>query len=774
METQTFIIIVGFAILFVCCIYFFRSLHKTLFVFPRERQVIADELEVEEALCLNNIKTQIANASNSLQSISNPLWKKVQQNLIDNHARSILEEHYLNVRNKLLEREDFGEKYVQLNYESNEEKLSTLFEQRPFVKFDLEPEFSKVIMDAYAKFSSDWFKMVNQSEVIMRYGIEIPFPSFSFGCVLVGNIPIPSFFNNDGDIIYFFPAFVIVLKRDFSTDFYPLTQVSLNVREDSMKFVDYHQPKDSIIIGESWEHSNKDGSRDARYNDNERYLHCKFAHISIAGVSQLFSFEASNYGLSILMSASYRSLQIELLDILDKRDTEKDKIRELRKQYLDQLGVKVTITKTTSPRINDKNIESSIYPVFDLKAADPLFIDAVKWLISTQSVSPSSIQRHFGIGYKRTLNIMEQIEAAGIISSATTTSSNKELEFTIDQFHKWLDFQRSAAHEKTTSNNSENRISKRSGKHYVGEKHPTQPWVWTEYSPGKFDWRKDRSIVSDNASDKLKPQENSSATKELNDLIGLDGVKDEITKLQNFIKIQLIRQSQGLKISPISYHCVFTGNPGTGKTTVARIVAEIYRDMGILKKGHLVETDRSGLVAEYIGQTAVKTNKVIDSALDGVLFVDEAYSLAPSSSNDFGHEAIATLLKRMEDDRDRLVVIIAGYGKEMQTFIDANPGLQSRFNRYIHFDDYSAEDLLAIFELNLKKHQYKMSDSAKTILKAFLDNAVANKDKNFGNGRFVRNIFEKTLQNQATRLSALRNLSKDTLQLITDEDIPTN
>lgn len=159
--------------------------------------------------------------------------------------------------------------------------------------------------------------------------------------------------------------------------------------------------------------------------------------------------------------------------------------------------------------------------------------------------------------------------------------------------------------------------------------------------------------------------------------------------------------------------------------------------------------------------------------LDGVLFIDEAYSLAPSSSNDFGHEAIATLLKRMEDDRDRLIVILAGYSNEMQTFIDANPGLQSRFNRYIHFDDYSAEDLLAIFELNLKKHQYKMSESAKVLLKSYLDNAVANKDKNFGNGRFVRNVFEKTLQIQATRLSTIDNLSKDDLQLIVDEDIPT-
>ena len=765
METQTFIIIVGFAILFVCCIYFFRSLHKKLFIYPIERQKLSDELEEKEALCVENINIQIANVSKNLQTSSNPLWQMVQQNLIDNHARSMLEDHYISVRNTLLEREDFSEKYVQINYESNEKKISKLFDDCPYVDLNIGPMYSKSVIDAYAKFSSAWFNMVNKSQLIMQYGNSISFRSFNLGRVSIWNIPIPSFMSYAGEIIYFFPSFVVVLKKDFSIVFYSLDKISFSLAERSEKFLAYQHPTDSIIVGESWEHSNKDGSRDARFTYNQRYLHCKISEIIVLGTSGLFSFEVSNCVLSSLMNLNYLNLQKELTDTTDESGSERQDTNIENKNIS---------SKPTTPTTKNKIIETSIYPIFDLGGADPLFIDAVKWLISTQSVSPSSIQRHFGIGYKRTLNIMEQIEAAGIISSATTTSSNKELEFTIDQFHKWLDFQRSAAHEKTTSNNSENRISKRSGKHYVGEKHPTQPWVWTEYSPGKFDWRKDRSIVSDNASDKLKPQENSSATKELNDLIGLDGVKDEITKLQNFIKIQLIRQSQGLKISPISYHCVFTGNPGTGKTTVARIVAEIYRDMGILKKGHLVETDRSGLVAEYIGQTAVKTNKVIDSALDGVLFVDEAYSLAPSSSNDFGHEAIATLLKRMEDDRDRLVVIIAGYGKEMQTFIDANPGLQSRFNRYIHFDDYSAEDLLAIFELNLKKHQYKMSDSAKTILKAFLDNAVANKDKNFGNGRFVRNIFEKTLQNQATRLSALRNLSKDTLQLITDEDIPTN
>lgn len=261
---------------------------------------------------------------------------------------------------------------------------------------------------------------------------------------------------------------------------------------------------------------------------------------------------------------------------------------------------------------------------------------------------------------------------------------------------------------------------------------------------------------------------------QLDELIGLQAVKDDVKRLTNFIAIQKQRRDAGLKCTPISYHCVFTGNPGTGKTTVARILAAIYAEVGILNKGHLVETDRSGLVAEYVGQTAVKTNKIIDSALDGVLFIDEAYSLVQGGGNDYGLEAIATLLKRMEDDRERLVVILAGYSDEMRDFINANPGLESRFNRYIHFEDYSADDLMAIYRLQAERHEYLLSPDAETALKMTLDMDVANKDENFGNGRHVRNLFEKTLENQASRLAKLNpaDLNRETLQLIQAEDIP--
>lgn len=259
---------------------------------------------------------------------------------------------------------------------------------------------------------------------------------------------------------------------------------------------------------------------------------------------------------------------------------------------------------------------------------------------------------------------------------------------------------------------------------------------------------------------------------ELNDLIGLDEVKAEVRSLANFVKVQKQREAKGLKTPNLSYHLVFTGSPGTGKTTVARIVARIYKDLGILKKGHLVETDRSGLIGQYVGQTAPRVNAMCDSALNGVLFIDEAYAITQSESgNDYGAEAVATLLKRMEDDRDRLVVIVAGYTNEMKKFIDANPGLQSRFNRYIHFPDYSSDDLYKIFRKYLKKNEYTITQQAAAYLKERLDYAVEHKDRNFGNARFVRNVFEKTIQAQANRIAKADKVSEDQLVEITLADV---
>lgn len=258
---------------------------------------------------------------------------------------------------------------------------------------------------------------------------------------------------------------------------------------------------------------------------------------------------------------------------------------------------------------------------------------------------------------------------------------------------------------------------------------------------------------------------------ELNALIGLAKVKEEVASLRNYVNVQRKREAAGLKKLPVSYHCVFSGSPGTGKTTVARIVAGIYKELGILRKGHLVEVQRSDLVAEYIGQTAPKTNAKIDEALDGVLFIDEAYTLSSGGQNDYGMEAINTLLKRMEDDRDRLVVILAGYSKEIKQFIDSNPGLESRFNRYIHFEDYTDKELMDIFEFNLRKSQYEITNDAYVEVFGVIRNKVANKDSRFGNARYVRNLFEKIVQKQADRISRIDRPTKSQLSLITIDDI---
>lgn len=257
---------------------------------------------------------------------------------------------------------------------------------------------------------------------------------------------------------------------------------------------------------------------------------------------------------------------------------------------------------------------------------------------------------------------------------------------------------------------------------------------------------------------------------ELESLVGLTSVKEEVKSLSNFVKIQKKRKEQGLKVSPVSYHCVFTGSPGTGKTTVARLLARIYKDLGVVKRGQLVETDRSGLIAEYVGQTAVKTNAVIDSAINGVLFIDEAYALLDGKGG-YGDEAIATLLKRMEDDRDSLVVIVAGYTDEMKRFIDSNPGLQSRFTRYINFPDYTADELYKIFDMRVKKYGYALDTDASDYLMQSFNETLANKSRNFGNGRYVRNLFEQAITNQANRVAKIANPSKKELSQITLEDI---
>lgn len=261
---------------------------------------------------------------------------------------------------------------------------------------------------------------------------------------------------------------------------------------------------------------------------------------------------------------------------------------------------------------------------------------------------------------------------------------------------------------------------------------------------------------------------------QLDELVGLEKIKKNVKSLINLVKVRKLREENGLSAPAISLHLVFMGNPGTGKTTVARLISQLYYAIGVLSKGQLVEVDRSGLVAGFVGQTAIKTSEAVQKAIGGVLFIDEAYALAGGQSNgnnDFGHEAVETILKAMEDSRDDLVVIVAGYENLMEKFISSNPGLESRFNRYFIFEDYNGPQLTEIFRSMCKKNQYILSEDAERFAASYFNDLYDRRDENFGNARDVRNTFENVISIHSDRVAQIETPSKDDLMTILKEDI---
>ena len=261
-----------------------------------------------------------------------------------------------------------------------------------------------------------------------------------------------------------------------------------------------------------------------------------------------------------------------------------------------------------------------------------------------------------------------------------------------------------------------------------------------------------------------------SGMEELEELVGLETIKHDVKELIALAKVRKIREEKGMKPVPVSLHLVFSGNPGTGKTTVARILAKLYKEIGILEKGQLVETDRSGLVAGYVGQTAIKTREKINEAMGGVLFIDEAYALNSEGEN-YGQESIDTILKAMEDYRDRFIVIVAGYTQLMKEFVESNPGLKSRFNKFFEFPDYTVDELQAIFKLQCDKYQYKLTEEAEAAVRDEIILRESAKGENFANAREVRNLFEKIITNQAARVADLEDVDEETLSPITIHDL---
>jgi len=299
--------------------------------------------------------------------------------------------------------------------------------------------------------------------------------------------------------------------------------------------------------------------------------------------------------------------------------------------------------------------------------------------------------------------------------------------------------------------------------------------LWGSAEPRKTQIKEEKSVQqqenqAEQSKEEEKPESIEDLKKELHSYIGLEDVKKEVDTLINLVTIQNLRKENGLPTNDLSLHMVFSGNPGTGKTMIARLMARIYKSLGILSKGQLVEVDRSGLVAGYVGQTAIKTSEVIEKAKGGVLFIDEAYALTNRGGNDYGQEAVDTLLKAMEDNRDDLIVIVAGYIELMQEFVRSNPGLESRFNRFLHFPDYSIDEMMAIFDMRCNQSGYTLAEDARPILRDVIK--LESMDvKGFGNARGIRNLFERAVTAQANRLATDPEITKEDLMTFTADDI---
>lgn len=600
-------------------------------------------------------------------------------------------------------------------------------------------------------------------------------------------------FENAGLDFYFYPDYIIAARSATNFDVIPIKDTTIlfnkiNFVETSSVLI----PKDARIVQYTYKYINKDGERDARYVDNPRYSVCEYGDITFS--TYHLTMEFSNSEAAENFSKKFQILKNDGDEYIDPIfgitqnffDEAKAIVSPLYNFYesLKQNKIILTVIDHILPdSVGEVKIKLDCLFLADLvKGFEQLGHDSSDILSKEglpMAIIESKIVGNIQIDYESLQNFKVINKISSCLSDFNKSGLNDLITGrAVDFFYMKEVFKTINRHDLIIQYFSLlyrffSIVAK------ADDNITTVESQWLEKLMSYANMDKSKTNLDNDKDSKTILEEkidlfddDSNPLEELQTLIGLSEVKDEVVALADFVKIQKERENKGMKSVGLSYHCVFTGNPGTGKTSVARILAAIYKNLGILKKGHLVETDRSGLVAEYVGQTAIKTNNIIDSALDGVLFIDEAYSLVQSGSNDFGQEAISTLLKRMEDDRDRLVVVLAGYSEDMKHFIDSNPGLQSRFSRYIHFADYTSQELAEIFLLNVEKNQYQLSADGQQMLKQILSFAVEHKDKNFGNGRFVRNMFEKTIQNQATRLAKQSKITAEELSTLKAEDLP--
>lgn len=811
----------GIFIIF-CCVMGFGTLGNLII------KMIANSSSAKAKRDEEMYQTLLEPIYSAIIQTTDPIKKEILQNYLaclKLNKKSDEIEEIINALKVKISKKNKPELEVQLK--KQEKELSKLTEDFNSMQFDIDKSLNEKEKKAYSHLCEKFEELLSSEKIwiitsskqstelkssagisITRKEISLDVGIFNY---IKSEFDIPILRGNDNAMYYIYPKYIIKAFSSSKFDVFPIENVKIKYHKS--RFIENETvPSDSVILEYTYQYVNKNGGPDKRYAYNPQLPVVAYGEIEIASFD--LTFQISNAEATENFVNAFKVLQgnSSISDIsASPKNTSRIFIDETYfntiNQVVDNL---ISFREGLKTDMNFLNIVNNANRLdFTINGnPNPDVAEKINFLFLYDIVScyselghPIDLKSKEGLGllifasqYKKReqiihYNILEKIVMENIVilqpfeelinqvnPIKTVVESSGALEeiFFISSFLGKYDINLqkkylvllyrfasiTAKADNSITEHEEKWLSKllQLGKESKNDEFPQNKEQAIE-SSGKDKSQKIFQPLTNNSHDKL------------HELIGLGLVKSEIESLENFIKIQQAREAKGLKSSQLSYHCVFTGNPGTGKTTVARIIAEIYKELGILKTGHLVETDRSGLVGEYVGQTAVKTNKIVDSALDGVLFIDEAYSLIAGGNADYGKEAIATLLKRMEDNRDRLVVILAGYTNEMKEFIDSNQGLQSRFSRYIEFPDYSANELFQIFEMNLKKFDYNITGNVDEILKEFFLQSVATKDRNFGNARFVRNFFEKTLERQANRLAKETNLTTEKLTEICVDDL---
>lgn len=638
---------------------------------------------------------------------------------------------------------------------------------------------------------SSAIKTIQRTEV--RLDVK---PTGLFEC----NIAPFHFVNANGDDIYIYPAWVVTMGK---SALYQVTDLrTLGISFHQQRFIEEREnlvPRDTQVVDRTWAKVNKDGSRDLRFAGNYQMPIVLYGELTLTPEGQQSEgFQFSNADAAATFANNLKSFTRLLHGAtVDSGLASPDFLKTINAEYFNLVQAEGTnLLHLAGELVQEERLVAMLRAIPDhasksideLKEVVGLLVaaDVAKCFSHIEAAYAEDSKETMAVRYLLALSLGRTFRYSADLAQLYT----EPLKSVIGGLHKsFMKPQSSLTVGAVLSSESLAKyltylyrfvslVVKLDGK--VTETEEAMLKGIIDLGERMKQERADlKPIPAEHVPANPVPSNSPStaaaldqALGELNELIGLAPVKEEITSLVNFLKVQQARVKAGLKPTPQSYHMVFTGNPGTGKTTVARLVSKIFKELEVLKKGHLIEVDRAGLVAPYVGQTAPKVNQAVDNALDGTLFIDEAYTLVRGGESDFGQEAVATLLKRMEDNRDRLLVMVAGYTGEMEEFLEANPGLRSRFTRKVQFPDYGPDEMVAMFKSSCKKLEYRMSEEAEKRLLALLTEDFAKRDKSFGNGRHVRNVFERTMERQANRLASVTDLSRDVLVTIEAADIP--